>query len=785
MLARSLRTLSTPLLLAWACATVCPALADPKPTAGDTKNAPRAIDPSTLAVVRKYCVQCHGGTKPKSDLALDRISGAGSLADHRAAWEAVVENLRSHAMPPEGKPQPTAAEREAAAGWIEAELARLDTQSPRDPGRVTMRRLNRDEYNRTVHDLVGIDLQPADDFPADDVGYGFDNIGDVLSLPPILMEKYLASAEKIAEAAIIAPESYPPEIKRFEAQNLSSTLDRAQLEDGAEVLVTDGELYTELEFARNGNYTFRIRAWGDQAGKEPVRMALRVGDKELGRFDVANDRDQPKMYERVAYLKDGKQKVALRFLNDFYDPDAPNPRARDRNLVIDSLEIIGPPAIDGKHMPSSHYRFVPRAPQASTREAMAREVLTKFAGRAFRRPARPDEIEKLVGLVRLALAQGDSYERGLQLAVQAVLVSPYFLFRVELDPAADPAGKPHRLNDYELASRLSYFLWSSMPDDALFELAAKQKLHDPATLAEQVRRMLKDKKSGALVENFAMQWLQLRGLQTATPDPNRFPQFSDALRYSMLTETEQFFAGVLREDRSVLEFIDADYTFVNERLAKHYGISGVRGSDFRRVTLKDGNRGGVVTQAAVLMATSNPTRTSPVKRGKWILENLLGAPPPPPPPMVPELDEKEKAELSGSLRQRMEQHRADPGCASCHQRMDPLGFGLENFDGIGAWRTKDGAFPVDAGGTLPDGRTFNGPRELKAVLLARKDEFVRCLGEKMLTYALGRGLESYDTPALDRIVSGTVGKQYKFSAMVAEIVLSEPFRMRRGPPGEP
>jgi uncharacterized protein DUF1592/uncharacterized protein DUF1588/uncharacterized protein DUF1585 len=383
----------------------------------------------------------------------------------------------------------------------------------------------------------------------------------------------------------------------------------------------------------------------------------------------------------------------------------------------------------------------------------------------------------------VAERSGDSLEVGIQLGMQAALASPNFLFRVELDPSSkkkDDDGKPHAISDWELASRLSYFLWSSMPDDKLFRLARLKELHEPAVLEAQVRRMLKDDKARALVDNFAFQWLQLRNLKGFAPDPGRFPSFDEALRAAMQQETEQFFSYVVREDRSVLELIASDYTFVNERLAKHYGIEGVTGEKFRKVVLAASPRGGLLTQASVLAVTSNPTRTSPVKRGKWVLENLLGAPPPPPPAGVAELkDDKEGAELTGTLRQRMEQHRANPSCAACHQRMDPLGFGLENFDAIGAWRSVDGKDPVDASGVLPGGQVFKGPAELKTVLLKRKDQFARCLADKLLTYALGRGTERTDRCAVDAIAKDLAAADYRFSALVLAVVRSEPFLIRK------
>jgi hypothetical protein len=414
----------------------------------------------------------------------------------------------------------------------------------------------------------------------------------------------------------------------------------------------------------------------------------------------------------------------------------------------------------------------------------SREVLERFASRAYRRPVAPDELARLLKLADARLAKGDKWEAAMQFAMTAVLVSPKFLFRVELDDRPDSAN-PHPLDEYQLASRLSYFLWSSMPDQELFDLAAKKQL--TANLDAQVKRMLRDPKAQALVDNFVMQWLQLQPLKNASPDPKKFPQFNEQLRAAMLTETKLFFGEIVREDRRILDILDADFTYVNGPLAKHYGIPfGAKGGgrrnweEFVRVELKGTNRGGVLTQASLLTVTSNPGRTSPVKRGRYVLEQLLGTPPPPPPPNVPELEKDGKAVNAGTLRQQMEAHRKNPACANCHAKMDGLGFGLENFDAIGGYRTKDGSSPIDASGELPGNVKFNGPAELKAVLLSKKDLFARCLTEKMMTYALGRGLEFYDRRAVDAVVAGVAKNDYKFSALVTEIVRSDPFRMRRG-----
>ncbi len=737
-----------------------------------------SFDAQVRPVLAKYCIRCHGATKPKGDLRLDKFQGPIDVTRERATWEGVLENLESQAMPPEGQPAPTAEERERVVRWIDAALKRVDSTGQRDPGRVTMRRLNRVEYNNTIRDLVGIKFHPADDFPSDDVGYGFDNIGDVLSLPTILMEKYLAAADKIVQSAIVTEESKKSPAKYFTGEKLKAPGKAYVNENGMQTLASNGEISTAFHFPKDGDYVFRIRASGSQAGDEPAKMELRVADREPYKFTVKAEPAAPQVYQARFQVKAGQRRVAVAFTNDFYDEKAPKGR-QDRNLFVDSLEIKGPVNLDAAELPETHKRIVTQRPSKPAEfEACARDVLRKFATRAFRRPVRQDEVDRLVKLAVLARDQGDSYERGIQLAVQAVLVSPHFLFRVEMD--SDPSKQePHYLNDYELASRLSYFLWSSMPDEALLAQAKRGDLRQREVLAGHVRRMLADAKSEALVQNFAGQWLQTRNLSVIAPDEDKFPGFDDALRGAMQRETELFFAAILREDRSVLDFLDADFTFVNERLARHYGMAGVSGKEFRRVKLADHRRGGVITLSGVLAVTSNPTRTSPVKRGKWILENILGTPPPPPPPMVAELKDDERTALSGTLRQRMEKHRADPNCASCHARMDPLGFGLENFDAVGAWRTQEGKFPIDSSGTLPGGQSFRGPAELKTILKTRKGDFTRCLTEKMLTYALGRGLEYHDKYAVEQITLGLARDNYRLASLIREITTSEPFQMRQ------
>ncbi len=609
-----------------------------------------------VPLVTKYCLACHNHSKARGGVALDGFTDNVSAKGNAVVWENVAMQLRSESMPPAGRPRPTSAEITVFNAWIDAALPSDDSQH------VRMHRLNRCEYNNTISDLFGMDFHVADDFPGDDLGHGFDNNADVLSLSPLLLEKYLAAAEKTVAAA-------------FDSDTVRERILHPPPDD-------------------------------------PLLLP----------------------YRAVTY---------------------PVREPVQKRLILSTADV-------------------PTADPAEQERQRAYDILRAFADRAYRRPATHDELTRLLGFVESAQKSGEGFEKGIRTALQAILVSPHFLFRIET--------KSSGLTDFELANRLSYFLWSSMPDEELFRHAAHKTLRQRKVLSAQVRRMLRHLKSRALAENFAAHWLQIRALRGIAPDPDRFPTFDEALRAAMLKETELFFDVIVREDRSVLDFLDAPYTFVNERLARHYGISGVQGDAFRRVSLVGTPRAGVLTQASVLTITSNPTRTSPVKRGKWILDNILGAPTPPPPPGAGDLREDSKGMLSGSLRQRLEQHRTDPNCASCHQRMDPLGFGLENFDAIGAWRDSEGELSIDASGALPGGVAFTGPAQLRAVLQQRVEAFTHCLAEKMFTYALGRGLDRHDRLTVDDIVRKVARRDYRFSSLICAIVHSEAFQGRRDRP---
>jgi len=743
------------------------------------QEKPIAYKDSVQPLLAKYCGKCHGPVKPKAQLNLEAYKDEASVLKDRKTWKRVLDQLQAREMPPDDKPQPSPAERELLTSWVEGMLEKVDPNAPRDPGRVVLRRLNRVEYRNTLRDLLGVDFNPTVDFPSDDVGYGFDNIGDVLSIPPLLMEKYFAAAEKVLDQAVQTPEQFRPRTRRLEAKSMQIA-GGGQAEGETVCMFGNGEMQETVEVFLGGTYVFRIRASGDPAGGEPPRMSLRVDGKEQKVVDVTAQRRDPRVYEERLALEAGKRRISAAFINDYYNPEAPRARDRDRNLYVDYVEFHGP--VDGKlpEPPAAHRRLFVAAPSAGRpRREAASEILARFLPLAFRRPLAEGELERFLKLHDLAEKQGDSFEAAVKVPLQAALVSPHFLFRVEKDLAGgDPKGV-HPLTDGELASRLSYFLWSSMPDAELIDVARQGKLRDPGVLEGQVRRMLRDPKSRALAENFAIQWLQLRRLEGYQPDPRRFPSFDEPLRQAMLQEAVLLFDAVVREDRSVMDLLGADFTFLNDRLAKHYGIPGVEGPEMRRVALSDPRRGGVLTMAAVLTATSNPTRTAAVKRGKWVLETILGTPPPPPLPDAGELKDETDADRRLSLRQRLEKHRADPSCAACHRRMDPIGFGFENYDGIGAWRDRENGQAIDTAATLPDGSSFKGPVELKNLLLRRREDYVKCLAEKMLTFALGRGVEYYDSLAVKEIRRKLADNGYRISTLVLEIAKSYPFQHRR------
>ncbi len=737
--------------------------ADPPAAPSPGPKAAGGADPSyqeaVLPFLKRHCFACHGGGKAKADLSFDKYTDDASLAADRKVWDNVLHMLKAREMPPKERSQPAAAEVEAATAAIQGIFDRADAAAKPNAGRVTVRRLNRTEYNNTVRDLVGVDFKPADDFPADDVGYGFDNIGDVLSVSPLLLEKYLSAAEAILDQAIVIAD--PPKLTKQTFDTIRTS-----------TIASAGEIGKVVSFEA-GEYRIRCQVGGDQLGDEPVRAMLRVMGEDVKAFEVRATAAAPEVIEAKLRVKAGTGRVGVVFLN----PTAPAADGRQRALHLKGVEVEGPFDPPPLVYPEAHTRLMTHRPGLPPREA-AREIVARFATRAFRRPVTPEEVERCLALYDAAEKAGQRFELRVRAALFRVLVSPHFLFRVERDPLGLPPGTTYPVGEYELASRLSYFLWNTMPDDELLALAAKGQLRP--NLEAQVRRMLRDPKSRSFLHGFAEQWLTLRKLELASPDPTLFPTFTPALREAMVTESLLFFEALVRDDRSILDLIDADFTFVNEPLARHYGIAGVTGPEFVRVRLP-AERRGVLTHAGILTLSSNATRTSPVKRGKFVLEQILNTPPPPPPPEldIPELEDQK--ELKGTLRQMMEQHREKAVCASCHQKMDPIGFAFENFDAVGAWREKDGSVKIDASGVLPDGRTIDGPAGLRAVLRVDRAAFLRCVAEKMLTYALGRGLEAYDRRAVNAIVDATGRQNDRFSALLIAIVQSDPFQKRTTP----
>ena len=832
-----------------------------------------AFKDSVQPFLKSHCTFCHNDQLKTADLSFDHYQDEKSALKDAQVWRRVKHMLDRKMMPPAPRPRPAPEEVAVVLDWIDANLSSEDTQP--NPGRVTARRLNRAEYNNTVRDLLGIDFRPADDFPVDDTGYGFDNIGDVLSISPVLMEKYMTAAEKMVQRAIVTDRSVKPAVLRYSAPRAEG--EQRQIGAAGRVPYSaEGRLAVRHLFPATGEYDLRLRfvdrrsvperrlPWTrrvpeliEQASELEVEAvdldtlaeefclsldhAIRFMEhfdapKVGGTFVFERETLLSELVEYQAWLEENPEgpplppppplpvvftldgeKVATYSAEPRLDYDEPdpvrmgveagerelyaevlspegerwNPNSLDwteyrselyknakRMVFADSIEIKGPFNPEPAPLPESHREIMVCDPEPDGFDRICAErILGRLVRLAFRRPVTEKEVRSYVRFAKNAIKQGASFEQGIQLALKAILVSPQFLFRTERDP--DPARpNPIRpVGDFELASRLSYFLWSSMPDEELLKAAARGELLTKDGRRAQVMRMMRDKKSQAFVENFAGQWLQLRNVSLVKPNPEIFPEFDEELRAAMVRESELFFDHIMREDGSVLEFLKADYTFLNERLAKHYGIEGIEGPGFRRVQLSGEQRGGVLTQASVLTVSSYPTRTSPVLRGLWVLENLLGDRPPDPPEDVPELDEQAVGKAT-SLRQELERHRADPSCAVCHDRMDPIGFGLENYNAIGGWRTADGNFPIDASGELPGGTRFDGPAGLRAVLYAQQDQFARNLTEKVLTYALGRGLESYDEPVVEEIRSGLARSGYRFLSLVLGIVESMPFQMR-------
>ena len=804
-----------------------PAATSPPPAASSvsvrpsrTLLFPPAQAPSTVSasgdVLKRYCVSCHNERLKTGGLALDTIR-VDQVGEHAATWEKVVRKLRTGSMPPAGRPRPQPSEAEALVTALENALDAVANASP-NAGRPADHRLNRTEYGNVIRDLLAVDIDPAAYLPADDADLGFDNMADILSISPALLERAMFAARKISRLAVGDPtitsatDTYVSPKMRFQDDLMDEDLPfgsrggmairhyfpldadydlrivlRRQLYDYVRGLVRPQQLEVRVDGALVKTFT----VGGAPGTPPPATFAgANFGDREWEDYVLHADDGLTVRFKAKA----GPRLVGVSFVQARSVRDGVmQPRAGGKLLAIaerwsspsEALEaaverviVSGPYSPTGSGDTSSRRRiFVCQPTRASDEEPCARTILGTLARRAFRRPLAQSDIDTLLGFFEQGRKHG-GFERGIQRGIEAILVDPEFLYRVERDPPTSTAA-PARISDIELASRLSFFLWSSIPDDDLLAVAEKSKLSDPKQLEHQTRRMLADPRSKAIVQSFARQWLGLRKLRSVAPEPEFYTEWDENLRESFQQETELFVESQLREDRSVVDLIAADYSYLNERLARHYGVPNVYGSRLRRVTFSDGRRGGLLGQGSILTLTSYPTRTSPVLRGHWLLEAILGSPPPPPPPNIPPLPDRGEGGKAASVRERLEQHRNNPVCAACHAPMDPLGFALENFDAIGMWRTiGEGGRPIDATGELPGGKQFDGLAGLKATLLGRREQFVETVTEKLLTYALGRGVEYYDMPAVRRILR-EAAPDYRWSSLILGIVNSTPFQMRQ------
>jgi mono/diheme cytochrome c family protein len=777
--------------------------------AASTVTASAAAD--GRAFLDRHCVACHNERQRTANLLLDAadVTRIGSGAD---TWEKVVRKLRSGAMPPAGRRRPEPAALDSFVAWLETELDSHAAAHP-NPGRVADHRLNRFEYGNAIRDLLALEVDPTELLPADESDQGFDNIAEVLSMSPTLLGRYMFAARRVSQLAVGDPTTGPAvwtfDVSRGLRQDARMN-ERLPYGTRGGTLVRhffplDGEYLVRIRLGRNFTNS-RIRAIRTREEIDVLLDGALVTRFEIG--GECNDSNSPNctgsgIYRTSPYHLTADDSLEVRFsapagmhdlgvafvrksvLTEGMPPTLLPPRHTSSTyeaprMDVDTVRLEGPfdPTGPGD-TPSRRRIFVCRPAVEADEEPCAKEILGTLARRAYRRPATEADVETLMRFYRTGHEEG-GFERGIQEGLARLLVSPQFLFRIERDPAQLTADGVYEINDLELASRLSFFLWSSIPDDELLDIAAEGRLRAPGVLDAQVRRMLADPRAAALARNFGGQWLHIRNLGAVDPDASAYPEFDDNLREAFERETELFIESQLRDDRPLTELLTADYSYLNERLARFYGVRNVYGAHYRRVPLRDPNRAGLLGHGSVLTVTSYATRTSPVVRGKYLLDNILGAPPPPPPPNVPALEEAGgDGREPASIRELMATHRRNPACASCHLRMDPLGFALENFDGIGRWRETDGATPIDASGVLPDGTAFDGPVEFREALLDRSAEFVRTFTEKLLTYALGRPVQHYDIPAVRAILREASPADFRWSSLVLGIVESPPFQMRR------
>lgn len=729
----------------------------------------QAIEP----LVKKYCLDCHNNDLNKGNFSFEKYPGVKDILANQAHFEKVIQYVRSEVMPPPGMDKPSKDERDKLVGFLQRVYS--SNCDLIQAGKVTIRRLNRTEYNYTIQDLLGVNLSPADDFPSDNVGYGFDNVGDVLSLSPLQIDKYMEAARQVVDKAIVVPKPMHMQAPLDKWVDGKAAINTNPNLNGGVMMFSNATGNWPVSVDYPGNYTLTIEAGQTPGGPDFAKMAVGLNGKLLQTFDVKAPAASPAEYKIPVRLERGNFNVAVAFTNDFYDPQAPAGK-QDRNLAVLKVSLDGPEGGVVPSIPESHRRIIYRTPVGGNDVEVARELLKNFGSRAYRRPIDETELDRLIEIYKKVRSKGDPFERAIQVCVQAILVNPNFLFRVELDEHAK-TGSDREINPYELASRLSYFLWSSLPDVELDKLAASGELKDPKVLDAQITRMLADPKADRLGSNFALQWLEVKRISEVLPDPS-YGTFNEKTKADLLSEVKLFFMDMVNQNRPIMEFVTSDYTFLNEDLAQHYQIPGVTGDQFQRVNVKKYKRGGILGMGSVLTVTSNPNRTSPVKRGKWVMEAVLGTPPPPPPPNVGVLADDQHEVTAKTIRERMEQHRSNPACATCHKPLDAIGFSMENFDPVGRWRTKDGNFDVDALGEMPDGSKVNGIDGLRKLIVNRKDDFERAMAEKLLTFAIGRGMTAADGCLIDGIVERTRKRGGKMKDLITEIIKSDAFMKR-------
>ena len=759
---------------------------------------------SQKALLDRYCATCHSQTQKERGavpIALDKVD-LSNIPVHAELWEKVIRKLRAGLMPPPSSPRPGRSASQDLISWLESQLDAAAAATP-NPGRPLLHRLNRTEYVNAIRDLLAVDIDGASLLPPDDSAYGFDNISDALGVSPSLQERYLAAAIKIGALAV----GDPRVSVGSETYRIRQDLSQDQHIDGMP-LGTVGGTRVRHNFPLDGEYVFQANLYRTNLNivrglESPHEVEFAVDGQRVHMATIGGSEDLAALFQKPTEtgdavdarlrvrvpVKAGPHVVTVAFLQE---PQAARPGRLQRYIrsSVDNFDWSGQPHLQTMSItgpfnargsgdtPSRRRIFICRPEGANAEAACARQIISTLMRRAYRQPVSGSALQSVMGFYEDG-RRTDGFEAGIEAALQRILASPQFVFRVERDPATGAAIQAHPISDVELASRLSFFLWSSIPDDQLLKVAGEGNLRRPATLEREVRRMLADPKSQALVDNFAGQWLHLRNVRNVLPNSDLFPDFDDNLRQSLRRETELLFDSIIREDRNVLDLMTADYTFLNERLARHYGIPDIYGSRFRRVTIQDPARRGLLGQGSILAVTSHAERTSPVLRGKWILENILGTPVPPPPPDVPPLKERADGEMPRTLREQMVEHRANPVCASCHKVMDPIGFALENFDAVGMWRAHEAGGPIEASGELADGTKVTGVLELRDALVRNPELFVSTMTGKMLTYALGRGIDYRDMPAVRAIVRDAGRNNYRFSSLVMGIVRSVPFQMRK------